>query len=235
LPAAFRRAILTAMLWRTSRPAKRPGIIEPCIPTRASKPPVGPHWVHEIKHDGYRLIARKRDDRVRLFTRRGYDWTDRYPLIRKAVAALQLGSAVIDGEVVCCDGAGVAVFEKLHSRAYDDSVGIAWRVASVANCKRLLTKNEWPATKSASSPSRTNIAKAASMGCLTGAVVGGVAGHYAHHTVTGAIAGCYMGHHIAREKQQQQLQVTLPSAQPRESGGWEKDDRGGGGGGMGGR
>jgi hypothetical protein len=53
---------------------------------------------------------------------------------------------------------------------------------------------------------------------------------YAHHTVTGAIAGCYMGHHIAREKQQQ-LQVTSPSAQPRESGGWES----GGGGGMGGR
>jgi uncharacterized protein YcfJ len=69
-------------------------------------------------------------------------------------------------------------------------------------------------------------------GCLTGAVVGGVAGHYAHHTVTGAIAGCYLGHHIAREKQQQQLQVTSPSAQPRDSGGWERDDRDGG---MGGR
>jgi bifunctional non-homologous end joining protein LigD len=107
------------MLWRTNRPAKRPGIIEPCIPTRASKPPAGSQWIHEIKHDGYRLIARKRDDRVRLFTRRGYDWTDRYPLIRNAVAALQAGSAVIDGEAVCCDGAGVADFEKLHSRAHD--------------------------------------------------------------------------------------------------------------------
>jgi ATP-dependent DNA ligase len=49
--------------------------------------------VHEIKHGGYRLIARKQDGRVRLFTRRGYDWSDRYPLIAKAVAALsgQLG------------------------------------------------------------------------------------------------------------------------------------------------
>jgi ATP-dependent DNA ligase len=59
----------TGMEWRTQRPAKRPGMIEPCIPTRATKPPVGPQWIHEIKNDGYRLIARKRDSRVRLFTR----------------------------------------------------------------------------------------------------------------------------------------------------------------------
>jgi bifunctional non-homologous end joining protein LigD len=70
----------------------------------------------------YRLIACKRDGRVRLFTRRDYDWTDRYPLIRKAVEGLRTASAVIDGEAVCCNVAGVAVFEKLHSRAYDDKV-----------------------------------------------------------------------------------------------------------------
>jgi bifunctional non-homologous end joining protein LigD len=108
------------MEWRTGRPAKRPGAVELCIPTRATKPPVGPQWVHEIKHDRYRLIARKRDDRVGLFTRRGYDWTERYPLIRKAVEAIQTASAVIDGEAVCCDDAGIAVFERLHSRDFDD-------------------------------------------------------------------------------------------------------------------
>src|SRR5580704_4140797 len=77
------------MEWRTGRSAKRLGIIEPCSPTRVSKPPVGPQWIHEIKHDGYRLIARKRGGRVRLFTRRGFDWTERYPRISKAVAALR--------------------------------------------------------------------------------------------------------------------------------------------------
>jgi bifunctional non-homologous end joining protein LigD len=51
------------------------------------KPPVGPQWIHEIKHGGYRLIARKRGDRVRLFTRRGYDRTGRHPRIRKAVVS----------------------------------------------------------------------------------------------------------------------------------------------------
>jgi hypothetical protein len=68
-------------------------------------------------------------------------------------------------------------------------------------------------------------------GCLRGALVAGVAGHYAHHTLTGAIAGCYMGHHIAHENQQQ-LHVTSPPAQP--SGGWERGDMERGGS-MGGR
>jgi hypothetical protein len=118
---AQQRAVwhLSGMEWRTGGPAKRPGIIEPCIPTLAARPPVGPQWIHEIKHDGYRLIARKRGGRVSLFTRRGFDWTDRYPRISAAVAALGAASATIDGEAVCCDDAGVAVFERLHSRAHD--------------------------------------------------------------------------------------------------------------------
>jgi bifunctional non-homologous end joining protein LigD len=111
------------MKWRTPSPQRdRPGFIEPCIPTRVDKPPVGPDWIHEIKHDGYRLIVRKKDDRVRLFTRRGYDWTDRFPLIREAVAALRPAVLVLDGEAVCCDPDGTANFEKLHSQAHNDQV-----------------------------------------------------------------------------------------------------------------
>ena len=55
------------------------GYVAPCIPTLAAKPPSGPDWVHEIKHDGYRLIVRRNGPVVRLFTRRGYDWTVRFP------------------------------------------------------------------------------------------------------------------------------------------------------------
>jgi bifunctional non-homologous end joining protein LigD len=89
------------MLWRTQAPKRRPpGFIEPCIPTRVEKPPVGPQWIHEIKHDGYRLIVRKAAGRVRLFTRRGYDWTDRYPLIVTAATKLRASSATIDDEAV---------------------------------------------------------------------------------------------------------------------------------------
>jgi ATP-dependent DNA ligase len=114
---------LPSMSWRTPAPQRRsPGYIEPCIPTRSSKPPVGPQWFHEIKHDGYRLIVRKQDGRVRLSTRRGCDWTDRYPVIRDAAARLRARSVTIDGEAVYCDGTGLAIFEKLHSRVYDDRV-----------------------------------------------------------------------------------------------------------------
>jgi ATP-dependent DNA ligase len=91
------------MLWRTPskvRPAA--GFIEPCIPTLAAKPPAGPRWVYEIKHDGYRLMVRKSGDRVRIYTRRGADWTSRYPLIADAARALRARSAVLDGEGVIC-------------------------------------------------------------------------------------------------------------------------------------
>lgn len=51
----------------------------PCIPTRGTKVPSGPDWFHEIKHNGYRLIVQREGKRVRLLTRRGYDWSGRYP------------------------------------------------------------------------------------------------------------------------------------------------------------
>jgi ATP-dependent DNA ligase len=107
------------MFWRTEAPTRRPvGFIEPCIPTTAHKPPVGRQWIHEIKHDGYRLIVWRRMDRVRLFTRRGYDWSDRYPLVVATAEALTQ-DATIDGELVVCDRSGIADFECLHSREHD--------------------------------------------------------------------------------------------------------------------
>jgi hypothetical protein len=57
---------------------------EPCIPTRGTKVPTGPDWIHEIKHDGYRLIVQRDGTRVRLFTGNDHDWTGRYPLIVEA-------------------------------------------------------------------------------------------------------------------------------------------------------
>src|ERR1700729_501591 len=68
------------------------GFVEPCIPSLAHKPPSGPDWVHEVKHDGYRLIVRRDGETVRLFTRRGYDWNDRYPAIAAAAGKLRARS-----------------------------------------------------------------------------------------------------------------------------------------------
>jgi ATP-dependent DNA ligase len=96
-----------------------PRLVRPCLPTPASAPPAGPDWIHEIKHDGFRLIARRDDQRVRLFTRNGYNWADRFPLIFAAVAALAVRSCVIDGEAIVCDTDGLADFERLRSRRHD--------------------------------------------------------------------------------------------------------------------
>jgi bifunctional non-homologous end joining protein LigD len=90
------------------------GFVDPCIPTFAAKVPSGADWVHEIKHDGYRLIVCRDGPTVRLFTRRGYDWTDRYPAIASAAAKLQARSFTLDGEAVVCGVDGVAVFDALH-------------------------------------------------------------------------------------------------------------------------
>jgi bifunctional non-homologous end joining protein LigD len=94
--------------------ARPNGFIEPCLPSPAPKPPVGVGWIHEIKHDGFRLIARRDVAGVRLFTRRGLDWTDRYPSIAAAVAALSCRSCLIDGEVVICGEDGIPVFDRLR-------------------------------------------------------------------------------------------------------------------------
>jgi bifunctional non-homologous end joining protein LigD len=92
------------------------GFVYPCARIRAGKPPVGPGWVHEIKHDGYRLIVRRDGIAVRLFTRNGYDWTDRYPAIAAAASNLLAKSFTLDGEAVVCGADGVAVFDALHRR-----------------------------------------------------------------------------------------------------------------------
>jgi bifunctional non-homologous end joining protein LigD len=92
------------------------GFVAPCIPTLAAKPPAGPDWVHEIKHDGYRLIVRRDGAAVRLFTRRGHDWTERYPGIASVAGKLRARSFTLDGEAVVCGGDGVAVFDALHRR-----------------------------------------------------------------------------------------------------------------------
>ena len=73
---------------------------EPCIPTRGTKVPDRPEWIHEVKHDGYRLIVQREGKRVRLFTRNGHDWSKRYPLIVEAALRNRNSSFVIDGEAV---------------------------------------------------------------------------------------------------------------------------------------
>ncbi len=95
---------------------------EPCLPTRTVIVPSSPLWVHEIKHDGFRLIVQREGDRVRLFTRNGYYWSDKYPLMSEAAKRLRTPSFVLDGEAVWLDRNGLADFDRLMSRTHDTEV-----------------------------------------------------------------------------------------------------------------
>ena len=88
---------------------------EPCIPSGGKTVPDRPEWIHEIKHDGYRLIVQREDKRVRLWTRNGHDWSDRFPLITEAALRNRNTSFVLDGEAVLCVD-GRSDFNGLHSR-----------------------------------------------------------------------------------------------------------------------
>jgi bifunctional non-homologous end joining protein LigD len=70
--------------------------IEPQLPSLVDQPPEGWHWIHEIKHDGYRSQVLVERGQARVFTRNGYDWSDRYPSIVRAAASLRCQSA-LDG------------------------------------------------------------------------------------------------------------------------------------------
>jgi bifunctional non-homologous end joining protein LigD len=76
--------------------------------------PSGDLWLHEIKHDGFRIIARKDRDRVGLCSRPGNDMTRRFPLIAEALTGLRSRSCIIDGEAVACDDNGLASFERIR-------------------------------------------------------------------------------------------------------------------------
>ena len=104
----------------TDQKKKQPsGFIKPCLPLKVSRPPSGSLWVHEIKHDGYRLMVRREGLRVRCFTRNGNDWTDRFPSIIDAALRIKATSFLIDGEVVIIGNDGKPDFRALRSRGRD--------------------------------------------------------------------------------------------------------------------
>ena len=94
----------------------------PCLPTRGIAVPAGAAWIHEIKHDGYRLTVHPEGKRVRLFTRSGHDWSDRYPLIVEAALRIRVSTFVLDGEAVLLGVDGTSDFDGLHSRQHNDEV-----------------------------------------------------------------------------------------------------------------
>lgn len=97
-----------------AHPAPMPERVEPQLCTLVDAAPDGADWLHEIKYDGYRVLCRLEDGRVRLLTRSGLDWTEKFAAIAQAVAALPCRQAMLDGEVVVLDASGASDFAALQ-------------------------------------------------------------------------------------------------------------------------
>jgi bifunctional non-homologous end joining protein LigD len=92
-----------------------PGFIAPALATSIGKVPSGERWVHEIKFDGYRVQVHLRDAAVKVFTRRGNDWTNRFRKIAADAWHINAGSAIIDGEAVAPAEDGTTDFSVLQN------------------------------------------------------------------------------------------------------------------------
>lgn len=102
-------------LVENARPAPLPPHLSPMLATSAAEAPGGPDWLHEIKFDGYRLLARIDQGACTLFTRNGHDWTAKFPTIAAACARLPCREAWLDGEVVALDRHGISRFHDLQA------------------------------------------------------------------------------------------------------------------------
>jgi bifunctional non-homologous end joining protein LigD len=94
--------------------AALPRFVAPCLATLVAKPPDDKRWEHEIKFDGYRIQARLDHGKVKLMTRKGLDWTRKFPSVAKAVGKLRAKTALIDGELVAEDSKGISRFSLLQ-------------------------------------------------------------------------------------------------------------------------
>ena len=93
-----------------------PGFVEPMLATLSKTPPAGDRWLHEIKFDGYRLQAQIEDGDVKLWTRSGLDWTEKFgDVVREALRNLPARTALIDGELVVENPSGVSEFSLLQA------------------------------------------------------------------------------------------------------------------------
>ena len=115
--AGKRRKILLPDIGKIAgaRKGLLPTFLEPSLASPCDKPPSGDKWIHEIKHDGYRIEARIDGGKVRLLTRNALDWTARFRGIADALAQLGLGSALIDGEIVAEDAGGMSNLSHLQA------------------------------------------------------------------------------------------------------------------------
>jgi bifunctional non-homologous end joining protein LigD len=111
---------LRDVTWRAPAPRWRrnppPGFVRPCEPALTDRPPAGLGWLHEVKHDGFRVLARNQGERVDVWSRRGADFTNRFARIAEAVRGLPVDQTLIDGEAVVFRDDGRSDFHALLTK-----------------------------------------------------------------------------------------------------------------------
>jgi bifunctional non-homologous end joining protein LigD len=114
----------------------QPEVLSPQLALLAREPPEGDDWLHEIKHDGYRMLCLVEKGEARLLTRRGHDWTERFPAIGRAIEALPVESAVYDGEVVVLEKSGRSNFQALQNAMKGRKVGqLVYYLFDLPHCR----------------------------------------------------------------------------------------------------
>ena len=104
--------------------APLPGFVEPALATSIEKVPSGSRWIHEIKFDGYRVQVHLANEAVRIFTRRGHDWTNRFKKVAHDAWRIKASSAVVDGEIVVPAADGTTDFSVLQNELKGKSKSI---------------------------------------------------------------------------------------------------------------
>jgi hypothetical protein len=127
-----------------SRRTPPAGFIQPCQPTLVAYPPAGPGWLHEIKHDGFRILARKEGERVQVWSRRGATFTYRFPAIAQAVRGLNVGRALIDGEAVVAAAARRLVNAEIVKTVVGEDGGAGDHASATEGLSRSCTSWRYP-------------------------------------------------------------------------------------------
>lgn len=114
-------------------PKRAPAFVAPQLAQLREAPPQGDNWLHEVKYDGYRIIAVSHRDKVKLYTRNELDWTRRYQRVASALAALKLGDCTLDGELVALGSNGEASFARMQAAGDDASIRLVYYAFDLLN------------------------------------------------------------------------------------------------------
>lgn len=110
-----KKAVVSKKISLDLKESRFPSEISPQLATLVDTPPVGKQWLHEIKFDGYRLIAFKKNGKTRLFTRNQHDWTHKFKSVAEAINKLPIKDIILDGEVVVLDDNQHSNFQLLQN------------------------------------------------------------------------------------------------------------------------